>query len=170
MSKSLWPHWLQHARLPCPSPSPRACSSSCPLSRWCHPTTSSSVVPFSSCPQSVPASGSFQVSQFFASSGQSIGTLVSASDLPVNIQDWLPSGLTGLISLLFKGLSRIFSSTIVRKSQFLSTQPSSWSSFHIHTWLLEKPGAWWAAVYGVTQGRTRLKQLSSSSSRLEIKP
>ena len=98
MSNSLWPHELQHTRLPCASPSPRACSNSRPLSRWCHPTISSSVVPFSSCLQSFPASGSFQMSQLFASGGQSIGAPAKASVLPMNIQGWLPLGLTGLIS------------------------------------------------------------------------
>ena len=98
-------------KLPCPSPSPGVCSNSGPLSRWCHPTISSSVVPFSSCLQSLPASGSFPMSQFFTSGGQSIGTLTSASVLPVNIQGWFPSGLTCLISLLFKGLSGVFFNT-----------------------------------------------------------
>ena len=139
VSNSLQPHGLQHARLPCPSPSPRACSNSCPLSRWCHPTISSSVVPFSSCLQSFPASGSFLMSQFFASGGQSIGASASASVLPMNIQDWIPFGLTGWISLLSKGLSRVYSNTIVQKHQFFSIQPSLWSNSHIHTWLLEKP-------------------------------
>ena len=114
MSNSLPPHGLQHARLPCPSPTPRACSNSCPLSRWCHLTISSSVAPFSSCLQSFPASGSFPVSQFFASGGQSIGVLTSASVLPMNIQDWFPLGLTGLISLQSKGLSKVFSYTTVQ--------------------------------------------------------
>ena len=115
MSDSLWAHGLQHARLPCSS-SPRVCSNSCPLSQWCHATISSSVVPFSSCPQSFPASGSFPRSRLFASGGQSIGA--SASVLPVNTQDWFPLGLTGLTSLLSKGLSRVFSSTTVQKHQF----------------------------------------------------
>ena len=137
VSGSLWPHGLQHARLPCPSLTPGACSNSCPLSWWCHPTISLSVAPFSSCPQSFPASGSFQMSQFFASGGQSIGA--SASVLPVNIQDWLPSGLNSFISLQSKGLSTVFSNTTVQKHQFFGTQLSLWSSFHIHTWLLEKP-------------------------------
>ena len=96
LSNSLWPHGLQHARLPCPSSTPRACSNSCPLSRWCHPTISSSVTPFSSCLQSFPASGSFPASQFFASGDQSVRASASASTLPVNIQDWFPLGLTGL--------------------------------------------------------------------------
>ena len=107
VSNSLWPHGLQHARPPCPSPTPRAYSNSCPLSQWCHPTISFSVVPFSSCLQSFPASGSFQISQFFASGGQSIGISASASVPPMNIQDWFPSGWTGWISLQSKGLSRL---------------------------------------------------------------
>ena len=102
-----------HARLPCPSLSPGVCSNSCPLSQWCHPTISSSVIPFSGCPQSLPASVSFTVSQLFESGGQSIGVLASASVLPMNIQGWFPLGWTGLISLLSKGLSKVFSSTIV---------------------------------------------------------
>ena len=114
MSNSLWPHGLQHTRLPCPSPSPRVHENSCPLSQWCHPTISSSVVPFSSDLQSFPASGSFPLSWLFASGGQSIGASASASVLPMNIQDWFSLGLTGWISLLSKGLSRIFSSTTVQ--------------------------------------------------------
>ena len=112
VSDSLRPHDPQHARLPCPSPSPGVHPNSCLLSQWCHPTTSSSVVPFSSCPQSFPASGSFPMSQFFTSGGQSIGVSTSASVLPMNIQDWSPLGLTGWISLQSKGLSRVFSNTI----------------------------------------------------------
>ena len=107
VSDSLQPHGLQHARPPCPSPTPKVYSDSCPLSRWCHPTISSSVVPFSSCLQSFPASGSFQMNQFFASGGQSIGVSASASVLPMNIQDWFPLGWTGWISLQSKGLSRV---------------------------------------------------------------
>ena len=126
---TLQPHGLQHARPPCPSPTPRVYSNSCPLSRWCHPTISSSADPFSSCLQSSPASGSFLISQFFASGGQSIG--VSASVLPMNIQDWFPLGLTGWISLLSKGLSRVFSSTTVQKHQFFGIQLSLWSNSHI---------------------------------------
>ena len=121
MSYSLQPHELQHARFPCPSPTPRTCSNSWPLSWWCHPTISSSVVPFSSCLQSFPASGSFQISQFFAWGDQSIGASASASVLPMNIQGWFPLGLTGLISLLSKGLSRVFSNTTVQKHQFFGT-------------------------------------------------
>ena len=139
MSNSLWPHVLQHARPPCPSPTPRVYSNSCPLSRWCHPTISSSLVPFSSCLQSFPASGSFQMSQFFASGGQSIGFSASTSVLPMNIQDWFPLGLTHWISLQSKELSRVFSNTTVQKHQFFSTQLSLLSNSHIHTWLLEKP-------------------------------
>ena len=123
-SDSLWPHGLQHTRLPCPLPTPGVYSNSCPLSRWCHPAISSSVVPFSSCPQSFPASGSFQMSQFFASDGQSIGVSASASVLPMNIQDWFPLGWTGWISLQSKGLSRIFSNTTVQKHQFFGAQLS----------------------------------------------
>ena len=139
VSNSLWPHGLQHAGLPCPSPTPKACSNSCPASRWCHPTISSSVVPFSSCLQSFPASGSFPVSQFFASDGQSIRVSASASVPPMNIQDWFPLGWTGWISLLSKELSRIFSNTTVQKHQFFGTQLSLWSNSHTHTWVLEKP-------------------------------
>ena len=124
MSNSLWPHGLQHDRLTCPSPTPSVYSNSCPLSRWCHPTISSSVVPFSSHLQSLPASGSSQMSQFFASGGQSIGVSVLASVLPMNIQDWFPLGLTALISLLSKGLSKVFSNTTVQKYQFFSAQLS----------------------------------------------
>ena len=124
MSDSLQPLGLQHARLPCPSSSPQACSNLCPLSQWCHPTISSSVIPFSCCLQSFPASGSFLMSWLFAAGGQSIGVSASASVLPMNIQDWFPLGLTGLISLQSKGLSRVFSNTTVEKHQFFSTQPS----------------------------------------------
>ena len=138
----LRPRELQHARLPYPSLSPKVFSNSHPLSQWCHPTISSSDVPFSSRLQSFPASGYFQMSQFFAWGGQSIGVSASASVFPMNIQDWFPWGLTGLISLLSKGLSRVFSNTTVEKHQFFSAQPSLWSNFHINTWktvLLEKP-------------------------------
>ena len=129
---SLQPHELQHTRLPFPSPTPWSCSNSCPSNRWCHPTISSSVIPFS-CPWSFPASGSFQMNQFFASSGQSIGVSASASVLPMNIQDWLPLGLTGFISLQSKGLSRVFSNTTVQKHQTSNTQFSLWSnSLSIH--------------------------------------
>ena len=141
MSNSLWPHRLQHARLPCPSPTPGACSNTCPSSRWCHPTISSSVVPFSSCLQSLQASGYFPRSQFFASGGQSIETSASASIPPVNIHDWFPLGFSGMISLKSKWLSRVFSNTTVQKHQFFVVQLSLslWSNSHIHAWLLEKP-------------------------------
>ena len=142
MSDSLWPHELQHTRPPCPSPTPRVYPNSCPLSRWCHPTISSSVIPFSSCPQSVPASRSFPISQLFTSGDQSIGVSASTSVLPMNTQDWSPLGWTGWISLKSKGLSRVFSNTTVQKHQFFSTQLSLWSNSHIHTWLLEKPWLW----------------------------
>ena len=124
VAKSMQPHGLQHARLPCPSPTPRACSNLCPLNQWCHPTISPSIVPFSSCPQSLPASGSFPMTRFFTSGGQSTGVSNSASALPVNIQDWLPLGWTGWISLQSKGLSRDFSNTTVEKHQFFSAQLS----------------------------------------------
>ena len=123
MSDSLQPHGLQHARLPCPSPTSRAYSNSCPLIQWCHPTISSSVIPFS-CLQSFPASGSFPVSQFFTSGGQSIEVSASAWVLPMDIQDWFPLRWTGWISLQLKGLSRIFSNTTVQKHQFFSAQLS----------------------------------------------
>ena len=115
VSDSLRPHGLQHTRLPCPSPTPRPCTNSCPLSWWCHPTISSSVIPFSSYLQSFPASGSFPVSQLFASGGQTIGVSASASVLPMNIQDWFPLGWNGWIYLQSKGLSRVFSNTTVQK-------------------------------------------------------
>ena len=122
MSDSLQPHGLQHARLPCPSPTPRACSNSCPSRRWCHPTISSSVIPFSPCLQSFPASGSFQMSQLFASGGQRIGVSASASVLAMNIQDWFPLGWTGWISLRSRGLWRVLSNTTVQKHQFFHAQ------------------------------------------------
>ena len=124
MSDFLWHHGLQHTRPPCPSPIPGVYSNSCPLSRWCHPTISSSVIPFSSCPQSCPASGSFPMSQLFASGGQSIGVSPSASVLPMNIQDLFPLGWTSWISLQSKGLSGVFSDTTVQKHQFFGIQLS----------------------------------------------
>ena len=124
MSDYVWPHGLQQARPTCPSPTPRAYSNSCPSSRWCHPSTSSSVVPFFSCLQYFPASRLFPKSQFFASGGQSIGVSASASVLPVNIQDWFLLGWTGWISLQSKGLSRVFSNTTVKKHQFFGAQLS----------------------------------------------
>ena len=138
VSDSLRPRESQHARPPCSSPVPRAYSHSCPSSRWCHPAISSSVVPFS-CPQSLPASGSFPMSQLFTRGGQSIGVSASASVLPMNIQDWSPLGWTGWISLKSKGLSRVFSNTTVQNHQFFDAQLSSQSNSHIHTWPPEKP-------------------------------
>ena len=139
VSDSLWPQGLQHARLPCPSPSPGVCLNSCPLSQWGHPTIYSSVIPFSFCHQSFPASVSFPMSHLFTSGVQSTGASVSASVLPMIIQDWFPLGLISLISLLSKGLSRVFSNTTVWRHQFFGTQPFLLSSSHTHSWLLEKP-------------------------------
>ena len=138
LSDSMRPHGLQDARLSCPSLTPGVYSNPCPLSRWYHPNISFSVIPFS-CLQSFPASGSFQMIQFFTSSGQSIGISASASVFLMNIQDWFPLGWTGWISLQSKGLSRVFSSTTVQKHQFFGAQLSSQSNSHIHTWPLEKP-------------------------------
>ena len=132
-SGSLWPHGLQHTKPPCPSPTPGACSNSCPSTQWCHPTISFFVVPFSYL-QSFPASVFFRVS-VFASGGGSIGVSTSASVHPMNIQDWFPLGWTGLISLQSKGLSRVFCNTTIQNHQFFNTQ----LSLYTHTWLLEKP-------------------------------
>ena len=132
MSDSLRSHGPQHARLPCPSPTPGVYPNSCPLSQWCHPTISFSVIPFSSCLQSFPASGPFPVSQFFVPGGQNIGSSATASVLPMNIQGWFPLGLTELIFLLSKRLSRVFSNTTVQKHQFFGAQLSSQSNSHIH--------------------------------------
>ena len=131
VSDFLWPHGLQHASLPCPSLSPRVCSSSCPLSQWGYPTISLSLPHFSSCPQSFLASGSFPMSWLFASGGQCTGTSVSAPILPMNIYGWFPLGITGFISLQSKGLSRVFSNTTVRNHQFFSAQPSLWSNSYV---------------------------------------
>ena len=139
MSDSLRPHESQHARPPCPSPTPRVHPNSYSLSWWCHPAILSSVVPFSSCPQSLPASGSFPMSQLFGSGGQSIGVSASASVLPMNTQDWSPLEWTGWIFLHSKGLSKGFSNTRIQKHKFFGTQISSQSNIHIHTWPLEKP-------------------------------
>ena len=139
MSSCLRPHGQQHTRHSCPSPTPRACSNSCPSSQWFHSTISSSVVPFLLLPSIFPASGSFPMNQFFPSGGQSTGVSASASVFPVNIQDWFPLGLTGWNFLQSKGLSRVFSNTTVQKHQFFSTQLSLWSNSYIHTWLVEKP-------------------------------
>ena len=137
VSHSLRPHELQHTRPPCPSPTPGVYSNSCPSSGWCHPAILSSVVPFSSCPQSLPASESFPMSQLFTWDGQSIGVSASASVLPKNTQDWCPLRWTGWTSLQFKGLTRVFSNTRVQKHQFFGAQLSSQSNFHIHTWPLD---------------------------------
>ena len=142
VSNSLQTHGLQHARPSCPSLTPRTYSNSCPLSPWCHPTISSSVVPFSSGPQSLPASGSFPMSQLFAWGGQSIGVSASSSLLPKNTQDWSPLGWTVWISLQSKGLSRVFFNTTVQKHCFFSAQLSSQSNCHIHTWPLWKTKPW----------------------------
>ena len=139
MSDSLQLHALQYARLPCPSPTPGACSKSCPSRHWCHPTISSSAVPFSFHLQSSPALGSFPMNQFFTSGRQSIRVSASASVLTKNIQNWFPLGCTGWISSQSKRLSRVFSNTTVQKHQFFGAQLSLWSSSHISTWLLEKP-------------------------------
>ena len=139
VSDSLQPHKSQHARPPCPSPTPRVYPNSCPLSQWCHPAISSSVVPFSSCPQSFPASESFPMSQLFTWGGQSIGVSASVSVLPMNTQDWSSLGWTSWISLQSKGFSTVFSNTTVQKHQFFGAQLSSQSKSHIHTWPLEKP-------------------------------
>ena len=139
ISEHLRPHGPQQDRLPCPSPTPGACSNSCPLNQWCPPTISPSVIPFSSHLQSFPALGSCQMNQFFTSGGQCIGVSASTSVLPMNTQDWSPLGWTGWISLRSKGLSRVFSNTTLQNHQFFSAQLSSQSNSHIHTWLLEKP-------------------------------
>ena len=139
MSDSLWPHESQHSRPPCPSPTPGVHSNSCLSSRWCHPAISSSVVPFYSCPQSLPASQSFPMSQLFTWGGQSTGVSALAPFLPKNTQGWSPLEWTGWISMQSKGLSRVFSNTTVQKHQFFGAQPSSQSNSHIHTWPQEKP-------------------------------
>ena len=139
VSDSLQSHELQHTRPPCPSPTPGVHPNPCASSWWCHPAISSSVVPFSSCPQSLPAPESFPMSQLLAWGGQSSGLSASASVLPMNTQDWSPLEWTGWISLQSKGLSRVFFNTTVQKDQFFGTQPSSQSNSHIHTWPLEKP-------------------------------
>ena len=139
VSDSLRPHESQHARPPCPSPTPGVHSDSRPSSQWCHSAISSSVIRFSSCPQSLPASESFPMSQLFAWGGQSTGVSASASVLSNKSQGWSPSEWTGWISLQSKGLSRVFFNTTVQKHQFFSAQPSSQSNSHIHAWPLEKP-------------------------------
>ena len=143
VSDSLQPHGLQHARLSCPSLNPRACSNSCPSSQWCHPTISFPVIPSTPIFNLSQRQGLFKWVSSSHSGGQSIGVSASESVLPMNIQDWFPLGLTALISLQSKGLSRVFSNTTVQKHQFFSAQPSLWSNSHIHTWLLEKPWLRW---------------------------
>ena len=142
MSDSSRPHESQHARPPCPSPTPGVHWHSRPWSQWCHPAISSSVIPFSSCPQSLPASESFPMSQLFAWGGQSTGVSALASFFPKKSQGWSPPEWTGWISLQSKALSRVFSNTTVQKHQFFGAQPSSQSNSHIHTWLQEKPQPW----------------------------
>ena len=156
MSDSLQPHESQHTRPPCPSPTPTVHPNSHASSRWCHPAISSSVIPFSSCAQSLPASGSFPMSQFFISSGQSTGISASASVLPMNIQNWFPLGWTSWTSLQSKGLSRVFNTT-VQKHQFFSAQLSLWSNSHIHTCLLEKPYFWLDRLLLVTNKGIKTK-------------
>ena len=139
VSDSLQPHESQHTRPPCPSPTPGVHSNPCPSSWWCHPAISSSIVPFSSCPQSLPALESFPMSLLFAWGGQSSGVSALASFFPKKSQGWSPSDWTGWISLQSKGLSRVFSNTTDQKHQFFGVQPSSQSNSHIHTWPQEKP-------------------------------
>ena len=136
VSFSFWPHESQHAGPPCPTPAPGLHSNSCPSSQWCHPAISSSLIPFSSCPQYLPASESFPVSHLFASGGRSTWVSALTSVLPMNTQDWFPLEWTGWISLQSKGISRVFSNTTVQKHQFFCAQLSSQSNFHIHTWPL----------------------------------
>ena len=145
MSDSLPPHVLLYSRLPCPFPSPRACSNSYPLSWWCHPTISSSAIHFSSCFQSFPASVTFPMSWDFTSGGQSIGASASSSVFPMNTQDWLPLGWTGLISFQSKGLSRVFSNTTFQNHQFFGAKLSFWSNFHIHYYW--KTTAWTRQIF-----------------------
>jgi len=152
MSDSLWPHGQQHTKLPCPSPSPRTCSNSCLLSRWYYPAISSSVIPFSSCLQSFPSSGSFSMNWLFASCGQRIGISASASILPMNIQGWFSLELTGLISLQSRGLSRVFSNTTLQKHQFFGTQPSLWNSRKVSGW------EWLWGLHGLTREDGRRKE------------
>ena len=159
VSDSLWPHGLQHTRAPCLSPTPRSYSNSCPLRRWCHPTISSSVVPFSSCLLSFPASGSFPMSRFFASCGQSIAVSASASALPMNIQDWFPLGLTDWISLQSKGLWRVFSNTTIQKHQFLDAKLSLNHNDSIF------PREWWVTSALLVR-RNELSSLPASKLKL----
>ena len=138
MYNSLLPHRLQHARPPCLSSTPGVYPNSSPYSQWCHPTISSSVIPFFSCPQSLPVSGFFPMSQFLPSGGQTIGSSASTSVLPMDIQDWFSLWWTSWISVQSKELSRVFSNTTVQKHQFFGDQLSLWSNSHMHTWVLKK--------------------------------
>ena len=165
VSNSLRPHESQHARPPCPSPTPGVHPDPRPSSQWCHPAISSSVVPFSSCPQSLPASESFPISQLFAWGAQSTRVSALASVLPMNTQDWSPLEWTGWISLQSKGLSRVFSNTTVQRHQFFSAQPSSQSNSHIHTWPLEKPKPW---LHGPLFNKTK-NQDTVHTSRAQLK-
>ena len=142
MTNGLWPHELQHTRLPCQASTPSASSNSCPSSQWYHTTFSSSVIPFSCCLQSFPAPGSFLMSQHLPSGSKSIGASASVSILAMDIQDWFPLGWTGLTFLQSKGLSRVFYNTTAQKHQFFSVQLSLWPNTHIHKWLQEKLRAW----------------------------
>ena len=163
VSDSLRCHEPQHARPPCPSPTPGVYPNSCPLSRWCHPAISSSVIRFSSCPQSFPASGSFQMSQLFASGGQSTEVSASRSILPMNTQDWFPLGWTGWISLQSKGLSRVFSNTTVQKPQFFGAQPSALllsSDFSSGPLELEPSRCQWDSHRKVNNKKVRLSGIS----------
>ena len=163
MSDSLRAYGLQHTRPPCPSPTPGVYPDSCPLSWWCRPTISSSVVPFSFCPQSLPASGSFPMSQLFVLGGQSTGVSALTSVLPMNTQDWSPSGWTGWISLLSKGLSRVFSNTTVQKHQFFGTQLYLWSNSHIHVSAVLKEAkllySWASGLFVVLYGKEPMDPL-----------
>ena len=169
MSDILRPCGLQYARLPCSSLSPGVCSNSCPMSQWCHPTMSSSVALFL-CPQSFPASGSFPMSRLFVSGDQTIRASASASVLPMNIQSWFPLGLTGLLSLQSKGLSRVFFSTTIWKHQFFSTQPSLWFNSHIHTWLLEKPWLYVGSLFFYSLKHTYILLLALNISYVVQEP
>ena len=167
VSDSLQPHELQHARPPCSSQTPGVHPNPCPSSQWCQPAISSSVIPFASCLQTLPASGSFPMSQPFMWGGQSIGVSASASVLPMNTHHWSPLGWTGWISLQSKGLSRVFTSTTVQKHQYFGAQLSSQSNSHIHTWPLEKP----LALFVVMLSKAHLTSHSRiSGSRWVITP
>ena len=169
MSDILRPHGLQYTRLPCSSLSPGVCSNSFPMSKWCHPTMSSSIAPFL-CSQSFPASGSFSMSWLFALGDRSIRVSASASVLPMNTQSWFPLGLTGLISLQSKGLSRVFFSTTIWKHQFFNTQPSLLFNSHICTWLLEKPWLYVGSLFFYSLKHTHKLLLALNISYLVLEP